>query len=111
MPNKLDEFRDEILSLKGRGLSVRKIAEAIGQPASTVHHALRGWSNGEAESAKDSEIDSAVLLERLAAAELLVKQLHERLENVERRPAASPPSAEPEAQPPTHIHPVEPTPY
>src|SRR5207237_1852406 len=69
------------------------------------------WSNGEAESAKDSEIDSAILLERLAAAELLVKQLHERLENVERRPAASPPSAEPEAQPPTHIHPVEPTPY
>lgn len=38
MAHRLDGFKDQIVSLKSQGLSVRKIAEAISQPSSTVQH-------------------------------------------------------------------------
>src|SRR5258708_1687257 len=40
MSHRLEPFKNQIESLKAQGLSVRKIAETVGQPPSSVQHYL-----------------------------------------------------------------------
>jgi hypothetical protein len=71
MAGKLDGFKEQILQYRAEGLSVRKIGELMGQPASTVQHALKTWRSGNGESKNDSEIDTSAVQGRVDSPEVL----------------------------------------
>jgi DNA-directed RNA polymerase specialized sigma24 family protein len=50
-----DAKRAEILMLHEDGMSVRKIAEAMGMPKTTVHRILKSAGALQAEAGKDGE--------------------------------------------------------
>jgi len=59
MAHRLDGHRDEILALKAQNWSVRKIAEKIGEPPSTVQHAIKTWTAGEVRITQE-DLDGAM---------------------------------------------------
>ncbi|HEY4360347.1 MAG TPA: helix-turn-helix domain-containing protein [Bryobacteraceae bacterium] len=76
MAHKLDGYRQQILDLREAGESVRKIAERIGQPPSTVQHFLKQESG---ESRESVAVDQSAVLERIDHVALRVDELAREL--------------------------------